>query len=55
MKAWTRSSDNIPLSNDAMPIAMAKNLADALGVPLKINEGGDQARPIEASDFPTSG
>jgi hypothetical protein len=34
---------------------MAKNLADALDLPLEVYEGADQARPIEASDFPTSG
>jgi hypothetical protein len=31
--------------------AMARNLADSLGLPLKINEGGDQPRLIEGSDF----
>jgi hypothetical protein len=34
--------------------AMAKNLAEGLGLPVKINEGGDEATPIEPSDFPTS-
>jgi hypothetical protein len=30
---------------------MARSLADSLGLPLKINEGGDHPRLIEGSDF----